>query len=142
MPSLFRISNRTPLSSCRFRIDDNPREVQTWRITSKLFFSTAAWRKVLPLASRRVAQSGHFSSRAFTASRLSADAAACMGYCPYMSGWYAVDTLASSSSLVADDGPADFDHRNHSPGVEYSMVANGPADIDPRDGSPAIDAAK
>ncbi len=96
----------SPLLSCMFRTDENSFGIRRQAYSTTLYpsASTAEWRNVLPLASRKVAQSGHFCSMVLTTSRLSAKAATCMGYNPSASGWYAAHVLASSSSATADFG--------------------------------------
>ena len=81
--STARCSAVFPSLSCLFIIDENMGVWHAYRIISYLFFVTATWRKVLPRASRKLAQPGHFKSKMMTDENLPAKAATCMGNDPF-----------------------------------------------------------
>jgi len=95
-----RCSAVSPCLSCSFKMDENSAPVDANLTISNLLSSTATWRKVLPLLSRKVAHSGNRPSKIWTALSLPLQAATCMGYDPSLSGWYTINSLASSNCVV------------------------------------------
>ena len=94
-----------PSLSTIFIIHDSDHFLQVATITSTFSFSTATWRNVLPLASRRPALPGHFLTNMSTFLKAPTEAATWMGKNLAWSGWYRASGLASNNCRQILDGP-------------------------------------
>ena len=103
--STARCSAVFPSLSTIFIIHDSDHFLQVATITSTFSFSTATWRSVLPLASRRPALPGHLLTNMSTFLKTPTEAATWMGKNPAWSGWYRASGLASNTCRQILDGP-------------------------------------